>query len=351
MSSQVSEEVVLKALSRVIDPDLHRDIVSLGMVKNLRLEDGEVWFDYELTTPACPLKEKMRSMAEEALHGVPGLKAFHINMTARVRAAIGLPQREPIPGVANVIAVGAGKGGVGKSTVSANLAVALGMLGAKVGLMDADVYGPNMPIMMGVDEPPVLTDDKKMVPLESHGVKVMSMGFLLDPEQPVIWRGPMLHSAMTNFVRDVVWGELDYLVVDLPPGTGDISLSLSQLVPISGAVVVTTPQEVSLSDVAKAVTMFRKLQVPVLGVVENMSYFVCPHCNQRTEIFDHGGGRRLSQEMDIPFLAEIPIHAGVRQAGDSGMPVVKRSPGSMQAEAFMELARNLAQQVSMAAMR
>ncbi len=349
MSSQVNEEAVLKALSRVIDPDLHRDIVTLGMVKNLKIENDEVWFDYELTTPACPLKEKMRSMAEEALRGVPGLKAHHINMTARVRTGKGLPDRAPIPGVSNVIAVGAGKGGVGKSTVSANLAVALHMLGARVGLMDADVYGPNMPLMMGVDEAPVM-QDKKIVPLENHGVKIMSMGFLLDPDQPVIWRGPMLHSAMTNFVRDVLWGELDYLVVDLPPGTGDVSLSLSQLVPVAGAVLVTTPQEVSLADVAKAATMFRKLQIPILGLVENMSYFICPHCNERTDVFDHGGGRRLTQQMDMPFLGEIPMHPAVRQAGDAGVPIVARHPGSPQSEAFLALARNLAQQVSVAAL-
>ncbi|MBI5836132.1 MAG: Mrp/NBP35 family ATP-binding protein [Candidatus Eisenbacteria bacterium] len=350
MSSQVTEEAVLKALSRVIDPDLHRDIVSLGMVKDLKIENDEVWFDYELTTPACPLKEKMRSMAEEALAGVPGLKAHHIKMTARVRSAKGLPDRAEIPGVANIIAVGAGKGGVGKSTVSANLAVALGMLGARVGLMDADVYGPNMPLMMGVDEAPMM-EDKKMIPLENHGVKIMSMGFLLDPDQPVIWRGPMLHSAMNNFVRDVKWGELDYLVVDLPPGTGDVSLSLSQLVPVAGAVLVTTPQEVSLADVSKAASMFRKLQIPILGLVENMSYFICPHCNERTDVFDHGGGRRLCEQMDIVLLGEIPMHPAVRQAGDAGTPIVKRNPESPQSEAFLALARNLAQQVSVATLK
>ena len=350
MSSRVTQEAVLKALSRVIDPDLNRDIVSLGMVKNLRIENEEAWFDYELTTPACPLKDRMRSMAEEALREVPGLKGHHINMTARVRPARGIADRAPIEGVANVIAVGAGKGGVGKSTVSANLAVALAMLGSRVGLMDADMYGPNVPLMMGVDDLPP-QQDGKITPLENHGVKVMSMGFLLDPDQPVIWRGPMLHSAVNNFVRDVRWGELDYLVVDLPPGTGDVVLSLSQLVPVAGAIVVTTPQAVSLADVSKAVSMFRKLQIPVLGLVENMSYFLCPHCNERTDIFDHGGGRRLSEEMQIPFLAEIPIHSGVRKAGDSGTPVVKSAPGSPVAEAFMELARNLAQQVSVAALK
>jgi ATP-binding protein involved in chromosome partitioning len=348
MPSQVTEEKVLAALRRVIDPDLQRDIVSLGMVKNLRIEGDELWFDYELTTPACPLKDRMKSMAEEALAGVPGLRKFNINMTARVRAGKGVPDKAPIPGVANVIAVGAGKGGVGKSTVTSNLAVALHLLGARVGLMDADVYGPNMPLMMGIDSQPEQADGK-LVPLEAHGVKVMSMGFLLDPDQPVIWRGPMLHGVMKNFVGDVNWGELDYLVVDLPPGTGDVSQSLSQLVPISGSVVVTTPQEVSLADVSKAVTMFKKLQIPVLGLVENMSWFACPHCSERTEILDHGGGQRLARTMDIPFLGDLPLDTRVRQAGDAGTPVVLRDPGSPISEAFLAIAKNLAQQVSMAA--
>ena len=349
MAAAITEEKVLQALSRVIDPDLHRDIVSLGMVKNLKIDGDTVAFDYELTTPACPLKEQMRSMAETALREA-GMPKFNINMTARVRAGKGMPDKAPIPGVSNIIAVGAGKGGVGKSTVTSNLAVALSMLGARVGLLDADVYGPNMPQMLGVNESP-LQQDHKLVPLEAHGIKVMSMGFMLDPDQPVIWRGPMLHGVMKNFLQDVLWGELDYLVVDLPPGTGDVSLSLSQMVPVSGAVMVTTPQEVSLSDVSKAVTMFRKLQIQVLGVVENMSYFLCPHCNERTEIFDHGGGQRLSQEMGIPFLGELPLHSSIRVAGDSGTPVVKREPGSPQSEAFLSLARNLAQQVSVAALK
>ena len=348
MSSQVTEEKVLQALGRVIDPDLGRDIVSLGMVKNLRIEGDELWFDYELPPPACPLKDRMRSMAEEALAGVPGLRKSNINMTARVRAGKGLPDKAPIPGVANVIAVGAGKGGVGKSTITSNLAVALHLLGARVGLMDADVYGPNMPLMMGIDGQPT-QENGRLVPMEAHGVKVMSMGFLLDPDQPVIWRGPMLHGVMKNFVGDVSWGELDYLVVDLPPGTGDISLSLSQLVPVSGAVMVTTPQEVSLADVSKAVTMFKKLQIKILGLVENMSYFACPHCGERTEIFDHGGGKRLATTMEIPFLGELPLDARVRQAGDAGTPVVLRDPGSPISEAFLSIARNLAQQVSVAA--
>jgi ATP-binding protein involved in chromosome partitioning len=344
----ITEEAVLKALSRVIDPDLQRDIVSLGMVKNLKIQGDEVSFDYELTTPACPLKDKMRSMAEEALKAA-GMPKFQIQMTARVRQGKEIPDKAPIPGVSNIIAVGAGKGGVGKSTVTSNLAVALSMLGARVGLMDADVYGPNMPVMMGVNDQPTQMD-KKLVPLEAHGVKVMSMGFLLDPDQPVIWRGPMLHGVMKNFVSDVLWGELDYLVVDLPPGTGDVALSLAQMVPVSGAVVVTTPQEVSLADTAKAVAMYKKLQIHVLGLVENMSYYVCPHCQSRDDIFDHGGGRRLATEMSIPFLGEIPMDIGVRLAGDAGTPVVKRAPDSELSKSFLTLAQNLAQQVSVAAL-
>jgi ATP-binding protein involved in chromosome partitioning len=249
------------------------------------------------------------------------------------------------------VAVGAGKGGVGKSTTSVNLAVALAQKGARVGLMDGDVYGPNIPQMLGVSEGPEVSDDKKMIPPEAHGVKVMSMGMLVPPDQPVIWRGPMLHGAIQQFMRDVVWGELDYLVVDLPPGTGDVSLSLSQSVPVAGAVVVTTPQGVSVADVRKAVAMFRQLNIPLLGAIENMSYFACPHCGERTEIFGHGGGQAMAAELKIPFLGEVPIDTRVRSGGDQGRPVVVEAPDSPAALAFREVAGKVAAQISVQAMR
>ena len=279
MPAPPTEAAVLAALSQIQDPDLHRDVVSLGMIKDLEVQGSAVSLKVELTTPACPLKETISKDVEAALRGA-GASAVKITWGAQVRSAPGVAAASLTPGVKNIILVGAGKGGVGKSTVAINLAVALAMLGARVGLMDADVYGPNMPVMMGVNDQPTQMD-KKLVPLEAHGVKVMSMGFLLDPDQPVIWRGPMLHGVMKNFVSDVLWGELDYLVVDLPPGTGDVALSLAQMVPVSGAVVVTTPQEVSLADTSKAVAMYKKLQIHVLGLVENMSYYVCPHCHER----------------------------------------------------------------------
>jgi ATP-binding protein involved in chromosome partitioning len=247
--------------------------------------------------------------------------------------------------------VGAGQGGVGKSTTSVNLAVALTGKGARVGLMDADVYGPNIPQMLGISDPPEVSEEKKMIPPQAHGIKVISMGMLVPPDQAVIWRGPMLHGAVQQFMRDVAWGELDYLIVDLPPGTGDVALSMAQSVPMAGAVVVTTPQSVSVSDVRKAVAMFRQLNVPVLGVVENMSYFVCGHCQERTDIFGTGGGRRMAEEMGIPFLGEVPIDIRVREGGDEGRPIVAAAPEAPAARAFSEVAGQVAAQISIQAMR
>jgi ATP-binding protein involved in chromosome partitioning len=271
-------------------------------------------------------------------------------MTADVRARGGFGRQE-LPGIRNILAVGAGKGGVGKSTTAVNLAVALHRKGARVGLMDADVYGPNIPQMLGISIQPDVTEDRKIIPPEAHGVKVISMGMLVPPDQAIIWRGPMLHGAVQQFMRDVAWGELDYLVVDLPPGTGDVSLSLSQTVPVAGAVVVTTPQGVSVSDVRKAVGMFRQLNIPLLGVVENMSYFVCGHCSERTEIFGHGGGRRMAEELSVPFLGEVPIDTRVRSGGDEGTPIVAAAPEAPAAVAFQEVAGKVAAQLSIQAMR
>jgi ATP-binding protein involved in chromosome partitioning len=292
----------------------------------------------------------MKAEAEQKVAALPGVSAARANMTASVRARGGFG-REAVPGIKNIVAVGAGKGGVGKSTTAVNLALALAATGAKVGLLDGDVYGPNLPQMLGAHGQPEATAEKTIVPLEAHGVKVISMGMLVPADQPVIWRGPMLHGAVQQFMRDVAWGELDYLIVDLPPGTGDVSLSMAQSVPVAGAVLVTTPQGVSVSDVRKAVGMFRQLNIPVLGVVENMSYFVCGHCQERTEIFGHGGGARMAEELGIPFLGEVPIDTRVRSGGDEGQPIVVAAPDSPAAGAFRNVAGRVAAQISISAMR
>jgi ATP-binding protein involved in chromosome partitioning len=345
----LTEAQVLDALRVVQDPDLRRDLVSLGMIEELRIDGSRVSFTVSLTTPACPVKDDLERQAREAVAALPGVSQVEVTMTSRVR---GRPSpwadKRDIPGVAHVVAVGSGKGGVGKSTVSVNLAVALALDGARVGLMDADIYGPNLPLMMGVRETPYQKDGK-ILPLEAHGLKVMSMGFLVDPETPVIWRGPMLHGVMQNFTRDVDWGELDYLIIDLPPGTGDVQLSLAQQVPLAGAVVVATPQQVALDDAIKAIAMFQKLEVPILGIVENMSYFVCPTCSERHEIFAHGGARTKAAELGVPFLGEIPLHSAVRAGGDDGAPVVLSAPAGLEAAAFRAAARQLAARLSIQA--
>jgi ATP-binding protein involved in chromosome partitioning len=346
----VTKEQVLSVLGTVQDPDLHKDIVTLGFVKEVRIDGGEVDFTIELTTPACPVRDEMKAEAEQKVAALPGVSAARAKMTADVKARGGFG-RQAVDGVRNILAVGAGKGGVGKSTTSVNLAVALRQKGARVGLIDADVYGPNIPQMLGITDPPEVSEDRKMRPPEAHGIKVISMGMLVPPDQPVIWRGPMLHGAVQQFMRDVAWGELDYLVVDLPPGTGDVALSMAQSVPMAGAVVVTTPQGVSVSDVRKAVGMFRQLNIPVLGVIENMSYFVCGHCNERTDIFGNGGGRRMADEMQIPFLGEVPIDTRVREGGDEGRPIVTVAPDAPAARAFADLAGRVAAQVSIQNMR
>jgi ATP-binding protein involved in chromosome partitioning len=296
------------------------------------------------------VKDQMKEEAEAKVGALPGVTVARAKMTADVKARGGFG-RQAVPGIRNIIAVGAGKGGVGKSTTSVNLAVALVRRGARVGLMDADVYGPNIPQMLGVKDQPEVTEDKKMIPPMAHGVKVMSMGMLVPPDQPIIWRGPMLHGAVQQFMRDVAWGELDYLVVDLPPGTGDVSLSMAQSVPVAGAVVVTTPQGVAVSDVRKAVGMYRQLNIPILGVIENMSHFVCPHCNESTDIFGTGGGEAMATDMGIPFLGKVPIDTRVRQGGDEGTPIVAAAPDAPAAKAFDDLATKVAAQVSIQNMR
>jgi ATP-binding protein involved in chromosome partitioning len=339
---------VLDALKVVRDPDLNRDIVSLGFIKNLKIEDGRVGFTIELTTPACPVKDQMRDQARAAVMQVPGVSSVDVHMSAMVRAAIG-PEggRQQIPGVKNVIAVGAGKGGVGKTTVAVNLALALAKCGSKVGMIDGDIYGPNVPIMLGM-KTELITDGQKIVPAEKYGLQVISMGFLTKDDAPIIWRGPMLHGALQQFFRDARWKDLDYLIVDMPPGTGDVALSLSQTVPVAGSIVVTTPQQVSLADTRRAVAMYKKLNIPPIGLIENMSYFACPNCEHESDIFGRGGGERLAEELGVPFLGRLPIYQPIREGSDTGVPVIISEPNSAAARAFVAAAERTAAQVSIA---
>jgi ATP-binding protein involved in chromosome partitioning len=347
-----TEKAVLKALRSVKDPDLNKDIVTLGFVKDVNVDAHAVSFRIVLTTPACPLREKIKSDCESAVRkAIPSVREVNVTMDAEVSPNARKPLFENLlPQVKNVIAVASGKGGVGKSTVAANLAVALALQGAEVGLLDADIYGPSMGVMLGVADRPEVVGNK-LIPIRAHGLYGMSIGFCMDPDTPVIWRGPMVMKAVEQFLRDVEWPELDYMVVDLPPGTGDAQLTLVQKVPISGAVIVTTPNEVSLIDARKGLAMFQKMSVPVFGIVENMSTFICPHCKAETEIFSRGGGKRTAMEMGVPFLGEIPLDPAVRDAGDAGTPVILSSPGSAVAGAFRSLASLTAQQASIAALR
>lgn len=313
---QPTQDEIWKSLYAVKDPELGRDLVELGMVRNIEITEGAVRVVVELTTPACPMRHQIEQEVRNVVRAVPGVTDVQVQMTAQVRGKP-VSDRADIPGVKNVIAVGSGKGGVGKSTIAAAIAWGLHQYGANVGIMDADVYGPSVPVMFGINSRPMVSDDR-IHPLEIDGMKIMSMGFLVSSEEAVIWRGPMLHGAMQQFVRGVEWGQLDYLVVDLPPTTGDVPLSLSQLLPLTGAVVVCTPQDVALADAIRAVTMFRKLKVPVLGLVENMSHFECPHCRELTHIFGSGGARLMAAREGIPFLGEVPINLQIRVSGDQG---------------------------------
>ncbi len=345
----ITEQSVLDALRSIRDPDLHKDIVTLGFVKDLRIDGGAVAFTIELTTPACPVKDQMREQARAVVAGVSGVSDVQVTMTASVRTARPGDARAPIPGVKNVVAVGAGKGGVGKTTVAVNLAIALARSGSRVGVIDGDIYGPNVPIMLGAGKAQLMADEQqKIIPLERHGVQVVSMGFLAGDDSAVIWRGPMLHGVIRQFFQEVRWGQLDYLVIDMPPGTGDVALSLSQTVPVAGAIVVTTPQQVSLADSRRAVRMYEKLNIPVLGMIENMSYFVCPHCLHESDIFGRGGGEETAAEMAIPFLGRIPIYEPIRVGSDTGQPIVISEPDSPAAQAFVHVAEQTAAQVSIA---
>lgn len=347
-TEKVSRNAVLAALGTVDDPDLHKDLVSLKMIQDLKIDHGLVSFTIMLTTPACPMKDKMKKDALAAVEAVSGVERVDIKMDAnvpgdgRTRGLLEVP-------VKNAIAVASGKGGVGKSTIAVNLAVSLAQSGARVGLLDADIYGPNIPMMMGVDTLPP-PKENKLIPAKAYGVQLMSIGFLVKPGQPLIWRGPMLHSAIRQFLTDVLWDELDYLVIDLPPGTGDAQLSLSQSLPLSGGLIVTLPQEVSLDDARRGLEMFRELNVGILGVVENMSFLELPD-GTKMDIFGSGGGEKLAKEAGVPFIGAIPMDASVRQGGDSGKPVVISHPDSPVAKALRAIAEDVAAKVSVAALQ
>ncbi len=347
MNEEVTPNAVLEALSTVQEPELHNDLVSLGMIKDLKINAGEVEFTIELTTPACPLRDRIKAEAQQAVENINGVTTVTVNLSANVPTD---SKTKEISGnvIRNVVAIASGKGGVGKSTVAVNIAVALAKSGACVGLLDADIYGPNVPTMMGVDRIPPIKENL-IVPAEAYGVKIMSIGFLVSPDQPLIWRGPMLHSAIQQFINDVEWGELDYLVVDLPPGTGDAQLSLTQSIPLSGGVIVTLPQKVSLEDARRGLQMFRTMEVPVLGIVENMSFLELPD-GTIVDVFGHGGGAELAQETNVPLIGSIPIEPSVREAGDSGVPIVISNPDSKVAIALTSLAEDIAAKVSLLAL-
>ena len=352
-----TQDLVLEALRRVRDPDRGQDIVTLGMVQGLAVKEGHVAFSIEVDAARGPKLEPLRREAEKAVDAIAGVLSVTAVLTAEKaapRAAAGHQNghghghshgqaqaggaKALIPGVRAIVAVASGKGGVGKSTTAVNLALALKAKGLKVGLLDADIYGPSQPRMMGITGRPKSLDGKTMQPMENYGIKCMSIGFLLPEEQPIIWRGPMVMGALEQMMRDVAWGELDVLVVDLPPGTGDAQLTMAQRVPLAGAVIVSTPQDIALLDARKGLAMFRKVDVPVLGIVENMSYFSCPNCGHRTDIFAHGGARREAEKLGVPFLGEIPLDIKIRETSDGGRPIVASEPDSPHAAAYRAIA-------------
>ncbi len=347
-------ESILEVLKPVQDPELQKSLVELNMIRNVQVENGNVSFTLVLTTPACPLKEFIVEDCEKAVKTLGDVQSVSVEVTAETPAQKPLPDRQTVPGIKNIVAISSGKGGVGKSTVSVNVAVALAQTGAKVGLLDADIYGPNIPTMLGLNEVPINVEKKPegdiLQPAFNHGVKMVSMGFLIDPDQPVMWRGPMLNGMIRQFLYQVNWGELDYLIVDMPPGTGDAQLTLGQAVPLAGAVIVTTPQTVSLQDARRGLKMFQQLGTNILGLVENMSYFIPPDIDRTYDIFGSGGGQKASDELGIPLLGCVPLEISLRQGGDKGIPITVSDPESASAKALTNIAKQIAGKVSLVAL-
>ncbi len=347
--SEVTEAQVLEALRSVRDPEIGEDLVSLNMIKDVQVCGDAVAFSLELTTPAHPRKEEFEDECKLAVGALEKVNTVNVRVMSRVSARPSIAGKMNVEGVKNMVAVASGKGGVGKSTVAVNIALSLRGEGAKVGILDADIYGPSQPLMLGIPKAqPIAEGENKIRPLEAHGVKVMSMGFLVDEDSPVIWRGPMVMRALVQFLSETIWGELDYLILDLPPGTGDAQLTIVQQVSLAGAVIVTTPQDIALLDARKGLQMFRKTDVPILGIIENMSYYECPACGRREDIFDTGGGEKAAERYDVPFLGAIPLDVKVRAGGDLGVPIVAEEPGHPTAMAFRVAARRVAEQVSIA---
>ncbi|MBD2060411.1 Mrp/NBP35 family ATP-binding protein [Oculatella sp. FACHB-28] len=355
MAKVLDSSAVLEVLKPVQDPELRKSLVELNMIRNVEIDNGNVSFTLVLTTPACPLRQFIVEECEQAIKTLPGVENISVEVTAETPQQKSLPDRTGIEGVKNILAISSGKGGVGKSTVAVNVAVALSQAGAKVGLIDADIYGPNAPTMLGLADAKIVVQQgaqgEVLEPAFNYGVKLVSMGFLIDPDQPVIWRGPMLNGIIRQFLYQVRWGELDYLIVDMPPGTGDAQLTMAQAVPMAGAVIVTTPQTVALLDSRRGLRMFQQMQVPVLGIVENMSYFIPPDApDKQYDIFGSGGGEKTSKELNLPLLGCIPLEMSLRQGGDRGVPIVVESPDSASAQALKAIAQQIAARVSVAAL-
>lgn len=341
--TNITEDLVLSALRNVREPELHKDLVALNMIRDIKINNKDVAFTIVLTTPACPLTAQMELNSRDVLKQI-GVEKVQINWKSEVPSDQRISDRLPVT-FHNTIAISSGKGGVGKSTVAANLAVALAKMGAGVGLLDADIYGPNIPLMMGVDKLPKAGGDK-ILPALAYGVRIMSMAFLMQPDQPVIWRGPMIHSAIRQFLTDVDWGQLDYLIIDLPPGTGDAQLTLAQSVPLTGAVIVTTPQEVALADALKGLKMFEKLEVDILGIIENMGPYTDPKTGQKISFFGEGGGQRMADRLKVPYLGSVPLDPAVRLGGDAGKPIVIGQPDSAAANSLNQIAQKVAAGIS-----
>lgn len=341
----ILKDQIFKALSTVQDPDIKQDLVTLGMIRDVTVDDkGNVSFAVCLTTPACPMKEQIRQDCERAVREIEGIGEIRIEMTHQVSQGKVDHGKTPIEGVRNIIAVGSGKGGVGKSTTAVNLAVALSKLGARTAILDGDIYGPNVPSMLGATGRPQVVDNR-IIPIKAHGLSIMSMGFMVTDDQPLVWRGPMLHGVLKQLLHEVAWGQQDYLVIDLPPGTGDVQLSLSQTVPVTGSVIVTTPQNIALQDAKKGITMFQKVNVPILGIVENMSYYLCPKCGHRDEIFSNAGGENAAKKFGVPFLGRVPLNTTIREGMDTGVPVASQDDSPF-SQIYRELAQKVAQQIS-----